>query len=163
MFSFEPRQCKAAGTFCCSAICKIDSSVGEGTIFSTSKQGAANPTYHPVARWRTEVRSRAGGKPNGRRKFRLKEAKGIGRRNCWRSSSHRCAVAVHPVVGREPRSRACNTRSFPMTASEVWRSGGRNKQNPYRDRLIGKTVIVSLASLMMRFDPSATNPNRMDH
>ena len=35
-----------------------------------------------------------------------------------------------------------------MTASEVWRSGGRNKQNLYRDRSIGKTVIVTLASLM---------------
>jgi hypothetical protein len=45
-----------------------------------------------------------------------------------------------------------------MTASEVWRSGGRNKQNPYHDRLIGKTVIVTLASLMMRFGLSATNP-----
>ncbi len=50
-----------------------------------------------------------------------------------------------------------------MTASEVWRSGGRNKQNPYRDRLIGKTVIVTLASLMMRFGLLATNPNRMDY
>jgi hypothetical protein len=48
-----------------------------------------------------------------------------------------------------------------MTASEVWRSGGRNKQNSYRDRLIGKTVIVTLASLMMRFGLSATEPNRM--
>ena len=50
-----------------------------------------------------------------------------------------------------------------MTASEVWRSGGRNKQNPYRDRLKGKTVIVTLASLMMRFGLSANSPNRMDH
>ena len=50
-----------------------------------------------------------------------------------------------------------------MTASEVWRSGGKNKQNPYRGWLIGKTVIVTLASLMMRFGLSATDPNRMDH
>ena len=50
-----------------------------------------------------------------------------------------------------------------MTASEVWRSGGRNKQNPYRDMLIGKTVIVTLASLMMRFGLLASNPNRMDY
>jgi len=50
-----------------------------------------------------------------------------------------------------------------MTASEVWRSGGRNKQNPHRDGLMGKTVIVTLASLMMRFGLLATNPNRRDH
>ena len=45
-----------------------------------------------------------------------------------------------------------------MTASEVWRSGGRNEQNPYRDRLIGKTVIVTLASLMMRFASRLPTP-----